>query len=160
MHKNAPPPPTHTHPHTHTPHTHTHTHTPGLRPHSMEWIYPLYDPVPLKSTLGSPSWYITLGEGVEVCVSSSLNVLQDTFDTRILLASPANHVINFSTAHESDLHRFVWREGEEVLLATPITPLPPPSLPRMTIPVHFKLFSTGTVHGLAFWFDVCFRGSQ
>eukprot|EP00731_Ephydatia_muelleri_P018048 Em0011g88a len=50
-------------------------------------------------------------------------------------ASPANHVINFSTAHESDLH-------------------------RMTIPVHFKLFSTGTVHGLAFWFDVCFRGSQ
>ncbi|KAL5487332.1 hypothetical protein EMCRGX_G019921 [Ephydatia muelleri] len=59
----------------------------------------------------------------------------DTFDTRILLASPANHVINFSTAHESDLH-------------------------RMTIPVHFKLFSTGTVHGLAFWFDVCFRGSQ
>lgn len=59
----------------------------------------------------------------------------DTFDTRILLASPVSHVVDFATAQESDLH-------------------------RITIPVHFKLYSTGTVHGLAFWFDVCFRGTQ
>ena len=31
---------------------------------------------------------------------------------------------------------------------------------RITIPVTFELLTTGVVHGLAFWFDVAFIGSE
>ena len=31
---------------------------------------------------------------------------------------------------------------------------------RIVIPLSFKLWSSGTVHGLAFWFDVAFIGGQ
>ncbi|KAF0301386.1 Histone-arginine methyltransferase CARMER [Amphibalanus amphitrite] len=59
----------------------------------------------------------------------------DTFDVRICLAKAVRHVLDFSTAEERDLH-------------------------RIDIPVEFHMLETGTVHGLAFWFDVAFCGSQ
>lgn len=57
----------------------------------------------------------------------------DTFDIRICLAKSIRHVINFQEAKEEDLHNIL-------------------------IPVEWTLMKTGTIHGLAFWFDVAFIG--
>jgi len=59
----------------------------------------------------------------------------DTFDINICTAKTQRHVIDFQTAHETDLH-------------------------RIEIPLEFHMLSSGTVHGLAFWFDVAFIGSN
>ncbi|XP_026279262.1 histone-arginine methyltransferase CARMER isoform X1 [Frankliniella occidentalis] len=59
----------------------------------------------------------------------------DTFDMRITMAKSVCHVVDFSTANEEDLH-------------------------LIEIPIEFHMLETGTVHGLAFWFDVAFFGSQ
>lgn len=59
----------------------------------------------------------------------------DTFDIRICLARTQKHTVNFQTAHESDLH-------------------------NIEIPLSFVITQAGTIHGLAFWFDVAFLGSQ
>lgn len=59
----------------------------------------------------------------------------DTFDVRILMAKPVTHTVNFLTAAEDDLH-------------------------RIEIPLHFTVHTSGTLHGLAFWFDVLFQGSN
>lgn len=59
----------------------------------------------------------------------------DTFDVRILMAKPVTHTVDFLTAAEEDLH-------------------------RIEIPLHFTVHTAGTVHGLAFWFDVLFKGSN
>uniref|UniRef100_A0A0A9XU93 type I protein arginine methyltransferase n=1 Tax=Lygus hesperus TaxID=30085 RepID=A0A0A9XU93_LYGHE len=58
----------------------------------------------------------------------------DTFDMRICMAKSIRHSVDFCTAKESDLH-------------------------RIEIPLEFHILETGTVHGLAFWFDVAFSGS-
>ncbi|KAL1457611.1 hypothetical protein WDU94_007823 [Cyamophila willieti] len=58
----------------------------------------------------------------------------DTFDIRICLAKSIRHVINFQEANEEDLH-------------------------NIHIPVEWTLMKTGTIHGLAFWFDVAFIGN-
>ncbi|GAB6028892.1 Ecto-ADP-ribosyltransferase 4 [Chamberlinius hualienensis] len=58
----------------------------------------------------------------------------DTFDIRICMAKSQRHVVDFLEEHESDLH-------------------------KIEIPLEFELLSSGTVHGLAFWFDVAFIGS-
>ena len=60
---------------------------------------------------------------------------QDTFDIRICLARTEKFVLDFETAHETDLH-------------------------NIDIPVTFNIHQSGTIHGLAFWFDVAFIGSQ
>ena len=62
-------------------------------------------------------------------------LLQDTFDIRICLARSFKHTVNFQAAHESDLY-------------------------NIDIPVSYVVLQSGTVHGLAFWFDVAFLGSQ
>jgi len=59
----------------------------------------------------------------------------DTFDINICTAKTQRHVIDFETAHETELH-------------------------RIEIPLEFHMLSSGTVHGLAFWFDVAFIGSN
>jgi histone-arginine methyltransferase CARM1 len=59
----------------------------------------------------------------------------DTFDPRICLAHPQAHRIDFSVADETDLH-------------------------TINIQLSFTLQSTGYIHGLAFWFDVAFIGSE
>jgi len=57
----------------------------------------------------------------------------DTFDVRILMAKPCVHSTNFLTTQEEELH-------------------------KISIPLHYTMLSTGTIHGLAFWFDVAFLG--
>jgi histone-arginine methyltransferase CARM1 len=59
----------------------------------------------------------------------------DTFDIRICMAKTIRHTIDFQEAHETDLH-------------------------CISIPLEFIANQTGHVHGLAFWFDVAFIGSQ
>ncbi|KAK3735416.1 hypothetical protein QZH41_016866 [Actinostola sp. cb2023] len=59
----------------------------------------------------------------------------DTFDVRILMAKPITHTVDFLTSEEDDLH-------------------------RINIPVKFTILNSGSLHGLAFWFDVLFQGSQ
>lgn len=58
----------------------------------------------------------------------------DTFDVRICLAKTQRYVIDFASADESELH-------------------------RIEIPLEFHILQSGTVHGLAFWFDVAFIGT-
>lgn len=59
----------------------------------------------------------------------------DTFDVRICLAKSLKHTVDFSDASEFDLH-------------------------QINVPLEFKITESGTVHGLAFWFDVSFEGSD
>ena len=58
----------------------------------------------------------------------------DTFDVRICLAKTQRHIIDFQKADETDLH-------------------------RIEIPLEFHMMQSGSVHGLAFWFDVAFIGT-
>lgn len=58
----------------------------------------------------------------------------DTFDIRICMSKTVRHIIDFQTAHETDLH-------------------------CISIPLEFIANQTGHIHGLAFWFDVAFIGS-
>ncbi|ODM89743.1 Histone-arginine methyltransferase CARMER [Orchesella cincta] len=57
----------------------------------------------------------------------------DTFDVRICLAQSVKHTVDFLTASEFDLH-------------------------EISIPLEFEVLESGTIHGLAFWFDVAFEG--
>lgn len=57
----------------------------------------------------------------------------DTFDVRILMAKPCLHTTNFLTSTEEQLQ-------------------------KIYIPLQFTMLMTGTLHGLAFWFDVAFLG--
>ncbi|XP_057299830.1 histone-arginine methyltransferase CARMER-like [Hydractinia symbiolongicarpus] len=57
----------------------------------------------------------------------------DTFDVRILMAKPCVHTTNFLTTSEEDLQ-------------------------RIHVPLQYTILMTGTLHGLAFWFDVAFLG--
>uniref|UniRef100_U5ENU4 Histone-arginine methyltransferase CARMER n=1 Tax=Corethrella appendiculata TaxID=1370023 RepID=U5ENU4_9DIPT len=59
----------------------------------------------------------------------------DTFDIRICMAKSIRHTTNFLMADERDLH-------------------------RIQIDLEFHMLETGTCHGLAFWFDVEFAGSN
>lgn len=87
-------------------------------------------------------WYQQSFYGVDLCSLRSAAMeeylrqpILDTFDVRLLMAQPVGHTTDFSKASETDLH-------------------------KITIPLTFKLWSSGTVHGLAFWFDVAFIGGQ
>jgi len=61
--------------------------------------------------------------------------LQDTFDTRVCMSQTQKYTIDFTTASESDLQDVI-------------------------IPLTFDMQQSGHVHGLAFWFEVAFIGSQ
>ncbi|KAK2167381.1 hypothetical protein LSH36_28g01036 [Paralvinella palmiformis] len=87
-------------------------------------------------------WYQPAFHGVDLsslrdaAVSEYFNQpIVDTFDIRICLARSQKYTVDFQTAHETDLH-------------------------RIEIPLSFVMLQSGTVHGLAFWFDVAFFGSQ
>uniref|UniRef100_UPI00398F2591 histone-arginine methyltransferase CARM1-like n=1 Tax=Pristiophorus japonicus TaxID=55135 RepID=UPI00398F2591 len=67
--------------------------------------------------------------------SSMSKYAEDTFDVVILMARSVKYTVNFLEAKEDDLH-------------------------RMEIPFVFRILQSGLVHGLAFWFDVAFVGSQ
>jgi len=59
----------------------------------------------------------------------------DTFDIRTCLAKSVKYTIDFQSAAEEDLH-------------------------VMDIPLSFTVLQSGMVHGLAFWFDCGFLGSD
>lgn len=59
----------------------------------------------------------------------------DTFDVRILMAKPCIHTTNFLTTSEEQLQ-------------------------NIHIPLQYTMLMTGTIHGLAFWFDVAFLGQN
>lgn len=59
----------------------------------------------------------------------------DTFDVRILMAKPCVHSTNFLTTSEEQLQ-------------------------HIHIPLQYTMLMTGTLHGLAFWFDVAFLGQS
>jgi len=59
----------------------------------------------------------------------------DTFDVRILMAKPCVHSTNFLTTSEEQLQ-------------------------NIHIPLQYTMLMTGTIHGLAFWFDVAFLGQN
>jgi histone-arginine methyltransferase CARM1 len=87
-------------------------------------------------------WYQESFHGVNLTSLRSAAVLEyfkqpivDTFDIRICLAKSNKYVIDFQSADETDLH-------------------------VMDIPLSFNVMQSGMVHGLAFWFDCGFLGSD
>lgn len=61
--------------------------------------------------------------------------IKDTFDAHILLAKPYDHKVDFLHSSEDSLH-------------------------NLSINLSFKILNSASLHGLAFWFDVAFVGSQ
>ncbi len=59
----------------------------------------------------------------------------DTFDARIIISLPVKHSIDFMKATENDLL-------------------------NIDVPLKYNVNAASVVHGLAFWFDVAFNGSQ
>uniref|UniRef100_A0A1B6KZB4 type I protein arginine methyltransferase n=2 Tax=Graphocephala atropunctata TaxID=36148 RepID=A0A1B6KZB4_9HEMI len=96
----------------------------------------------MEQTSKANFWFQTCFHGVDL---SSLREaamkeyfcqpIVDTFDMRICMAKSVRHSIDFNEAHESELH-------------------------RIEVPLEFYILESGTVHGLAFWFDVAFSGSN
>ncbi|XP_038640919.1 histone-arginine methyltransferase CARM1 isoform X3 [Scyliorhinus canicula] len=87
-------------------------------------------------------WYQPSFHGVDLSALRGAAVdeyfkqpIVDTFDIRILMAKSVKYTVNFLEAKENDLH-------------------------RIEIPFKFHMLHSGLVHGLAFWFDVAFIGSQ
>ncbi|XP_059149432.1 histone-arginine methyltransferase CARMER-like isoform X1 [Physella acuta] len=87
-------------------------------------------------------WYQESFHGVNLTSLRSAAVAEyfkqpivDTFDIRICLAKSNKYVIDFQSADETDLH-------------------------VMEIPLTFTMLQSGMVHGLAFWFDCGFLGSD
>lgn len=86
-------------------------------------------------------WYQTCFYGVDLSALRSHAIKEyfrqpivDTFDIRICLAKSIRHIVDFQSAHETDLH-------------------------KIEINAEFNILESGTCHGLAFWFDVAFIGS-
>ncbi|PAA83475.1 hypothetical protein BOX15_Mlig016192g2 [Macrostomum lignano] len=59
----------------------------------------------------------------------------DTWDSNLLIAAPIRHTVDFRSASETDLH-------------------------LIDVPLNYTVAQAALVHGLAFWFDVGFLGSQ
>jgi len=86
-------------------------------------------------------WYQTSFHGVDLTSLRELAIKEyfkqpvvDTFDVRICVAKTHKHTVDFETAQEADLH-------------------------VIDIPLSFTIQQCASVHGLAFWFDVAFKGS-
>ncbi|KAJ8956699.1 hypothetical protein NQ318_014054 [Aromia moschata] len=87
-------------------------------------------------------WFQTCFHGVNLSALQNCAVKEyfrqpivDTFDVRICMSKSIRHVVDFLEAEETDLH-------------------------TIDIPLEFHILESGTCHGLAFWFDVAFGGSQ
>ncbi|XP_025110690.1 histone-arginine methyltransferase CARMER-like isoform X1 [Pomacea canaliculata] len=87
-------------------------------------------------------WYQESFHGVNLCSLRNAAVSEyfkqpivDTFDIRICLAKSNKFVIDFQTADEKDLH-------------------------VIDIPLTFSMMQGGMIHGLAFWFEVGFLGTD
>ncbi|XP_045481625.1 histone-arginine methyltransferase CARMER isoform X2 [Harmonia axyridis] len=87
-------------------------------------------------------WFQTCFHGVNLSAIQNSAVKEyfrqpvvDTFDIRICMSKSIRHIVDFLEADETDLH-------------------------TIEIPLEFHILESGTCHGLAFWFDVAFAGSQ
>ncbi|XP_017775045.1 PREDICTED: histone-arginine methyltransferase CARMER isoform X2 [Nicrophorus vespilloides] len=87
-------------------------------------------------------WFQTCFHGVSLSAIQNCAIKEyfrqpivDTFDARICLSKSVRHVVDFLEASETDLH-------------------------TIDIPIEFHLLESGTCHGLAFWFDVAFIGTD
>lgn len=87
-------------------------------------------------------WFQTCFHGVNLAALQNCAVKEyfrqpivDTFDVRICMSKSIRHVVDFLEANETDLH-------------------------TIDIPLEFHILESGTCHGLAFWFDVAFSGSN
>lgn len=87
-------------------------------------------------------WFQTCFHGVNLSALQNCAVKEyfrqpivDTFDIRICMSKSIRHVVDFLETDETDLH-------------------------TIDIPLEFHILESGTCHGLAFWFDVAFGGSQ
>lgn len=87
-------------------------------------------------------WYQQSFHGVDLACLRDAAVKEyfkqpivDTFDISICMAKSQCYSVDFLTAEESDLH-------------------------TIDIPFDFTITQNGEVHGLAFWFDVAFLGSD
>ncbi|XP_023015616.1 arginine methyltransferase 4 isoform X1 [Leptinotarsa decemlineata] len=87
-------------------------------------------------------WFQTCFHGVNLSALQNCAVKEyfrqpivDTFDVRICMSKSLRHVVDFLEAEETDLH-------------------------TIDVPLEFHILESGTCHGLAFWFDVAFTGSQ
>ncbi|XP_044764864.1 histone-arginine methyltransferase CARMER isoform X3 [Coccinella septempunctata] len=87
-------------------------------------------------------WFQTCFHGVNLSAIQNSAVKEyfrqpvvDTFDIRICMSKSIRHIVDFLEADETDLH-------------------------TIDIPLEFHILESGTCHGLAFWFDVAFAGSQ
>ncbi|CAM1306138.1 CARM1 (predicted), partial [Pycnogonum litorale] len=85
-------------------------------------------------------WYQESFHGVDLSSLRQAAVIEylkqpivDTFDIRICLAKTLRYTVDFLTSSETDLH-------------------------DIEIPLWFELTKSGTIHGLAYWFDVAFIG--
>ncbi|KFV50263.1 Histone-arginine methyltransferase CARM1, partial [Tyto alba] len=106
-----------------------------LAPFSDEQLY-------MEQHCRASFWYQEFFYGVNLTSLHSAAVdeyfqqpIVDTFDARILVAQTVKYTLNFIEAAEEDLH-------------------------RVEIPFIFQIMQSGLIHGLAFWFDVAFVGSQ
>ncbi|XP_056640467.1 histone-arginine methyltransferase CARMER isoform X1 [Diorhabda carinulata] len=87
-------------------------------------------------------WFQTCFHGVNLSALQNCAVKEyfrqpivDTFDIRICMSKSIRHVVDFLETDETDLH-------------------------TIDIPLEFHILESGTCHGLAFWFDVAFGGTQ
>ncbi|XP_033738119.1 histone-arginine methyltransferase CARMER-like isoform X1 [Pecten maximus] len=87
-------------------------------------------------------WYQQSFHGIDLTSLRSAAVSEyfkqpivDTFDVNICLAKSNKYTVDFQTADETDLH-------------------------VIEIPLTFSMLESGLIHGLAFWFDVAFLGTN
>ncbi|XP_035699876.1 histone-arginine methyltransferase CARM1-like isoform X1 [Branchiostoma floridae] len=87
-------------------------------------------------------WYQESFHGVNLSVLRDAAVNEyfrqpvvDTFDIRICMAKTEKYTVDFQTADETDLH-------------------------RIEIPLRYEMLASGSIHGLAFWFDCAFIGTS
>ena len=89
-------------------------------------------------------------------LSLCLSVSQDIFNICILMAKPIGHTTDFKSSSETDLQSV---RDETIVIFVNVLYLFMYSC-SIRIPLTYQAWSSGAVHGLAFWFDVAFLGSQ
>ncbi|KAK4475415.1 hypothetical protein MN116_002471 [Schistosoma mekongi] len=107
------------------------------------YIVPFSDEALFAEQYGKANfWYQQSFHGMDLTALRSAAVTEyfnqpivDTFDIGICPALPCIHKVDFRTVSESELS-------------------------AIDIPLHYQITTCSTIHGLAFWFDVGFLGSQ
>ncbi|CAH8649503.1 unnamed protein product [Heterobilharzia americana] len=120
-------------------------HCPGIMFPSVAKLYiiPFSDEALFAEQYGKANfWYQQSFHGMDLTALRNAAVTEyfnqpivDTFDIGICPALPCVHMVDFRTVSEAELA-------------------------SIDIPLTYKITTCSTIHGLAFWFDVGFLGSQ